>query len=85
MNNWLHNLSLSCGWRWSVSEFCTSSQRQPTPWSLMLAVGERARSFKAIAPIMLPPLCIIFRAFRGVHRCAVARAMNVRRQAQRSG
>jgi len=35
-----------------------------------LARSGRAKSFKAISPGMLPPLGIIFRPVRRVHRCA---------------
>jgi hypothetical protein len=59
MIDWLHNLPL--GWMALVVFVVTYSVAAGIYWLVMaLAVGERARAFKAISPGMLPPLGIIF-------------------------
>jgi hypothetical protein len=62
MNNWLHNLPVL--WMGLVI-FGITYLVAATTYAVvaMLAVGERARSFKAVSPAMLPPLCIIFGLF----------------------
>lgn len=68
MNDWLHNLPvvwmalIIFGFTYLVAVALYAVVA-------ILAVGERARSFKAISPGMLPVLGIIFDAFRGFHRC----------------
>ena len=58
MIDWLHNLPL--GWMALVVFVVTHSVAAGIYWLVMaLAVGERARAFKAISPGMLPPLGII--------------------------
>src|ERR1700761_7930056 len=62
MNNWLHNLPVV--WMALVIFGATYLVAAATyAMVAMLAVGERARSFKAVSPAMLPPLCIIFGLF----------------------
>ncbi|HXP66066.1 MAG TPA: hypothetical protein VN815_11365 [Steroidobacteraceae bacterium] len=62
MNNWLHNLPVV--WMALVIFGATYLVAAATYVMVaMLAVGERARSFKAVSPAMLPPLCIIFGLF----------------------
>jgi Protein of unknown function (DUF4239) len=59
MIDWLHNLPL--GWMALVVFVVTYLVAAGIYWLVMaLAVGERARAFKAISPGMLPPLGIIF-------------------------
>jgi hypothetical protein len=62
MNNWLHSLPVV--WMalviFGVTYLVTAAIYAVVA---MLAVGERMRSFKAISPAMLPPLCIIFGLF----------------------
>jgi Protein of unknown function (DUF4239) len=62
MNNWLHNLPVV--WMalviFGVTYLVTAAIYAVVA---MFAVGERTRSFKAISPAMLPPLCIIFGLF----------------------
>jgi hypothetical protein len=62
MNNWLHNLPVV--WMALVIFGVTYLVAAATYAVVaVLAVGERARSFKAVSPAMLPPLCIIFGLF----------------------
>ena len=59
MMEWLHSLPL--GWMALVVFVVTYLVAGGLYWLVMaLAVGERARAFKAISPGMLPPLGIIF-------------------------
>ena len=59
MMDWLHSLQL--GWMALVVFVVTYFVAGGLYWLVMaLAVGERARAFKAISPGMLPPLGIIF-------------------------
>jgi len=59
MIDWLHNLPL--GWMALAVFVVTYLVAAGIYWLVMaLAVGERARAFKAISPGMLPPLGIIF-------------------------
>ncbi len=59
MIDWLHSLPL--GWMALVVFVVTYFVAAGIYWLVMaLAVGERARAFKAISPGMLPPLGIIF-------------------------
>ncbi len=59
MTDWLHSLPL--GWMALVVFVVTYIVAAGIYWLVMaLAVGERARAFKAISPGMLPPLGIIF-------------------------
>ena len=59
MIDWLHSLPL--GWMALVVFVVTYLVAAGIYWLVMaLAVGERARAFKAISPGMLPPLGIIF-------------------------
>src|SRR5262245_457006 len=62
MSNWLYNLPI--GWMAPVVvgfTFLVAAAIQATV--RILAVGERARSFKAVSPSMLPPLGSIFALF----------------------
>src|SRR5215813_4817306 len=62
MSDWLHNLPLV--WMVIVVFACTFLVTAAIYWIVtLLAVGERARSFKAISAGMLPPLGIIFGLF----------------------
>ena len=55
MIDWLHNLPL--GWMALAVFVVTYLVAAGIYWLVMaLAVGERARAFKAISPGMLPPL-----------------------------
>ena len=68
MSDWLYNLSLP----WMalvVFGFTYPLAAGIYAVVTVLAVGERARSFKAVSPGMLPPLGIILRAFRRIHPC----------------
>jgi Protein of unknown function (DUF4239) len=62
MSDWLHNLPLV--WMalliFSVTFLVTATIYAVV---MVLAVGERARSFKAVSPGMLPPLGILFGLF----------------------
>ena len=59
MMDWLHSLPL--GWMALIVFVVTYLVAGGLYWLVMaLAVGERARAFKAISPGMLPPLGIIF-------------------------
>jgi hypothetical protein len=59
MIDWLHSLPLV--WMALVVFVVTYSVAAGIYWLVMaLAVGERARAFKAISPGMLPPLSIVF-------------------------
>lgn len=62
MSDWLHNLPVL--WMalviFAVTYLATAGIYLIVAW---LAVGERARSFKAVSPAMLPPLGIIFGLF----------------------
>jgi Protein of unknown function (DUF4239) len=62
MNNWLHNLPVV--WM-ALLIFGVTYLAAAATYSVVatLAVGERARSFKAVSPAMLPALCIIFGLF----------------------
>src|ERR1700744_221837 len=62
MSNWLHNLPVL---RMALLIFGVTYLVAAATYVMvaMLAVGERARSFKAVSPAMLPPLCIIFGLF----------------------
>jgi hypothetical protein len=62
MSDWLHNLPLV--WMAIVVFACTFLVTAAIYWMVtLLAVGERARSFKAVSPGILPPLGIIFGLF----------------------
>src|SRR6202042_407137 len=62
MNNWLHNLPVV--WMALVIFGVTYLVAAAIYAAVAtLAVGERTRSFKAVSPAMLPPLCIIFGLF----------------------
>src|SRR5262245_7838235 len=59
MTDWLHTLPV--GWMSLVVFAATYLVAGGIYWLVFtLAVGERARAFKAISPGMLPPLGIIF-------------------------
>jgi len=62
MSDWLHNLPLA--WM-ALVVFGATYLVAAVIYALVmaLAVGERARSFKAVSPGMLPPLGIIFGLF----------------------
>jgi len=69
MSDWLHNLPLV--WMAIVVFACTFLVTAAIYWMVtLLAVGERARSFKAVSPGILPPLGIILGAFRCFYRGA---------------
>jgi hypothetical protein len=64
VSDWLHNLPV--GWMaLVVFGFTYLLAAAIYAVVLILAVGERARSFKAVSPGMLPPLGIIFGLFVG--------------------
>lgn len=62
INNWLHNLPVI--WM-ALVIFGVAYLLAAAIYGVvaMLAVGEGTRSFKAVSPAMLPPLCIIFGLF----------------------
>jgi hypothetical protein len=62
MNNWLHNLPVV--WM-ALVIFGVTYVVAAAIYAVVavFAVGERTRSFKAVSPAMLPPLCIIFGLF----------------------
>jgi len=68
MNDWLHNLPII--WMalliFGLTALVTAAIYAVV---MLLSVGERARSFKAVSPGLLPPLGILF-AFYRVHRHA---------------
>src|SRR5947199_10516605 len=62
MNDWLHNLPVA--WMALVVFAFTYAVAAAIHFFVsLLAVGERARAFKAVSPGMLPPLGIIFGLF----------------------
>jgi hypothetical protein len=62
MSDWLHNLPLF--WMVLVVFGGTYVATAAIYWIVtVLAVGERARSFKAVSPGLLPPLGILFGLF----------------------
>ena len=62
MNDWLHNLSIV--WMALVIFGLTAVVTAAIYAIVMvLSVGERARSFKAVSPGLLPPLGILFALF----------------------
>src|SRR5947209_15381473 len=62
MSDWLHNLPVA--WMAAVIFAVTYGVAAVIFWSVnVLAGGERARSFKAVSPGMLPPLGILFGLF----------------------
>ena len=69
MNDWLHNLPIV--WM-TLLVFGLTALVIAAIYVLVtvLSVGERARSFKAVSPGMLPPLGILFASFYCVHRLA---------------
>jgi hypothetical protein len=62
LNDWLHNLPVA--WM-ALLVFGVTYLLAATIYAVVtaLSVGERARSFKAISPRLLPPLGIIFGLF----------------------
>ena len=69
MSDWLHNLSIL----WMallVFGLTALGTRVIYIIVIALAVGERARSFKAVSPGLLPPLGILFAPLYCVHRHA---------------
>src|SRR5215475_2658042 len=59
MTNWLYNLHI--GWMALFIFTATYCVAAAVHWIVTrLAVGDRARAFKALSPGMLPPLGIIF-------------------------
>ena len=62
MNDWLHNLPVV--WM-GLLVFGLSYLTAVAVWAVktVLTVGERARSFEAVSPGLLPPLGIIFGLF----------------------
>jgi hypothetical protein len=62
MNDWLHNLPIA--WM-ALLVFGLTAVVTAAIYGIVsaLAVGERARSFKAVSPGMLPPLGILFALF----------------------
>ena len=62
MNDWLHNLPIA--WM-ALLVFGLTAVVTAAIYGIVsaLAVGERARSFKAVSPGMLPPLGHPFRLF----------------------
>jgi hypothetical protein len=62
MNDWLHNLPIV--WMALLVFGLTALVTAAINLAVMvLSVGERARSFKAVSPGMLPPLGILFALF----------------------
>jgi hypothetical protein len=62
MNDWLHNLPIV--WMALLVFGLTALVAAAIYLSVtVLSVGERARSFKAVSPGMLPPLGILFALF----------------------
>ena len=66
MSDWLHNLPIV--WM-TLLVFGLTALVIAAIYVLVtvLSVGERARSFRAVSPGMLPPLGILVRAFHCVH------------------
>ena len=66
MNDWLHNLPilwmtlLVFGFTYLVTTAIYAVVA-------LFAVGERAKSFKAVSPGLLSPLGVLFRSFRCIH------------------
>jgi hypothetical protein len=69
MNDWLHNLPIV--WMALVVFGLTALGTAAIYLAVMvLSVGKRARSFKAVSAGLLSPLGILFALYYGIHRFA---------------